>query len=333
MRSLLIGILLSFSCLHYGQIKNLVLEGGGVRGIAYVGAIQALEEFNYIQNIENISGTSVGAITAAFICIGYTSDELKLELSSLKIQQFNDGKGIFVGGINRMNNRYGWYKGEKLTEWVNELIEKKTGVEDLTFGHLKQMSDTSSDYKNLYVSVTNLSKQCSEVISFENYPNMRVADGIRISASIPLYYSAVFIDELGNVYNQPPKDTPVDVMADGGFLANFPIHVFDDFHNSTSTIGLRLDEDDQIEQDSSGNHNLAPYEITDFRDYVGAFYNIIIENLNRSELTEEDWNRTISISTCGVGPKVKKLSNEEIDALIQSGYSATLAHISARPDL
>ncbi len=328
MRSIWIILLTVLTCSKTNaQYKNLVLEGGGVRGIAYVGVVQALEEVNALKEIENISGTSVGAITAAFLCIGYTSSELERELSSLKIQHFNDGKGIFIGGIHRTNKRFGWYRGEKLTAWVNEMIEKKTGVADLTFGELAAMADTNDKFKKLYITATNLTQQCAQTISHINYPDMRIADGIRISASVPLYYAAIFMDKEGNVYQKPPKDKTVDVMVDGGFIANYPIHVFDDRFPLEATLGIRLDESEQIQQDTCGYRTLVPYPIDGFKDYIGAFYNLVIENLNRNELTEDDWKRTISVSTCGIGPKVKKLSNQEVDTLITSGYNSTRKYL------
>lgn len=327
---ILVAISLSFNI--NAQIRNLVLEGGGVRGIAYVGAIQSLEEHELLESVQNISGTSVGAITATLLCVGYSSEELKNELSQLKIQKFNDGRGIFIGGFHRMNQRYGWYRGEKLTKWVDELISAKTGCKDLTFGQLKALSDSSSIYKNLYVSVTNLSSQNAMVISHHNFPNMRVADGVRISASIPFYYSAVFMDHEGKIYQKPPKHINVDVMADGGFLSNYPIHTFDDHFSTGSTIGLRLDEEEQIKEDTSSRSGLVPYEISNFRQYIGAFYNLVIEELNRNDLTQADWERTISISTCGVGPKVKKLSPLEISTLIEAGYASTDLYLRNKVD-
>ncbi len=43
--------------------KNLVFEGGGVRGIAYAGALKVLEERGLLQSVERVGGTSVGAVT------------------------------------------------------------------------------------------------------------------------------------------------------------------------------------------------------------------------------------------------------------------------------
>lgn len=322
-----LSILLSQQIFH-SQIKNLVLEGGGIRGLAYVGAIKALEEKNILSDIENIAGTSVGGLTAALICVGYTSEELEHELTSLKFNKFNDGKGIFIGGSNRMINKYGWYRGESLTSWLNELLYKKTGIEDITFAELQDLSFKNNNYKNLHVTATNLSLQQCQVLSHNTFPNMRIADAVRISASIPLYFTAVFIDSSGNLYNKQPNNIATHVMSDGGFIANYPIHIFDTDYTKDQTIGLRLDSDNQIALNDQSI--IAPYEINNLTDYIGAFYNIVIESLNRVNLTEEDWNRTISISTCNVGPKIKKLKTEEVISLTNSGYLSTINYLDKK---
>jgi hypothetical protein len=43
------------------------------------------------------------------------------------------------------------------------------------------------------------------------------------------------------------------------------------------------------------------------------------ENLNRFMLTEYDWHRTVSISDCNIGPKVKKLSVAQKRLFIEAG--------------
>jgi NTE family protein len=62
--------------------------------------------------------------------------------------------------------------------------------------------------------------------------------------------------------------------------------------------------------------------VGNFKQYMAAFYNIVIENLNRQQLTEEDWKRTVSISDGKVGPRIRKLSKEEINTLIGNGRKA-----------
>lgn len=57
--------------------SNLVFEGAGVRGIAYAGSLKALESRNKIEQIENVGGTSAGAIAALCVALGYNSQELE----------------------------------------------------------------------------------------------------------------------------------------------------------------------------------------------------------------------------------------------------------------
>jgi hypothetical protein len=52
---------------------------------------------------------------------------------------------------------------------------------------------------------------------------------------------------------------------------------------------------------------------------VGSVYYLMKENLNRFILTPFDWERTVSISDCGIGPKVKRLSKEEKALFIKAG--------------
>lgn len=61
------------------QFKNLVFEGGGVKCIAYVGAIELLEQRGILKDIERLGGTSAGAINAVPLGCGYSNSE-RLEI-------------------------------------------------------------------------------------------------------------------------------------------------------------------------------------------------------------------------------------------------------------
>jgi NTE family protein len=301
--------------------SNLVFEGAGVRGIAYVGAVRYLEEKHAIDDIQKIGGTSAGAIVALTIALGYKSDEIEKSVYQTKIQKFNDGKFFFIGGITRLNRNYGWYRGKRFEKWLKEIIKTKTGNGDITFRqmHLK-------GFKDIYVTGTSLSNQRLIVFSYETYPDMKVKDAVRISMSIPLYFEAVIIDSAGHVISKRDAKPHDDLVVDGGFTGNFPITVFDSLTSekriaNDKTLGLRIDSPEQLAFDRTGR-GLAPIPISKFHSYIGAFYNYVIENLNRSQLTEEDWKRTVSISSGDIGPKIRKLSVEEKNRLINNGYEA-----------
>ena len=44
------------------HFRNLVFEGGGVKGIAYVGALEVLDQEGILKDIKRVAGTSAGAM-------------------------------------------------------------------------------------------------------------------------------------------------------------------------------------------------------------------------------------------------------------------------------
>ncbi len=310
---------------HY---ENLVFEGAGIRGIAYSGVIKQLENHGIMPNIKKVGGTSAGAITSLMIALGYNSDEIYDIISTTEFQKFNDGEMMFVGGLSRLKRKYGWYKGDAFIQWLEQIISDKTGNPEITFKELDKQG-----FKQLYVTATCLNKQKLIVFSAESYPDMKVKDAVRISMSVPLYFEAVFIDSDGKTYSKPKKHKNLDIVVDGGIIGNFPIFIFDSTYTDSlnhtirvpdyRTIGVRIDSEAQIESDNT-TRELVPIEINNLNDYLQAFYVLTLENLNRNQLTDEDWNRTISVSSVGIGPKIKKLSAAQKLSLIKSGEDYTL---------
>lgn len=329
-------LLLLFSLLcgqGQSQYKNLVFEGAGIRGLAYAGVIKSFEDRDIIAGIEKVGGTSAGAITACLVSIGYKSEEVYDIISSKKFNQFNHGGGLFVGGMIRMKKHYGWYKSKRFENWIGELIEKKTGNPDITFEELYQQG-----YKDLYLVATCLNKQKMVVLSKETYPKMKVKDGVKISMSIPLYFGANFVDEKGKLHKKKKDRVGTDIMVDGGILGNFPIYIFDDVEESDSsgneireynygTLGIRIDTDEQIEKDKI-DQELVSIDIVDFKSFINSFYVLTIESLNRHQLTDQDWKRTISVSSLGIGPKLKRLSQEQKQNLMYSGEKAVVDYFN-----
>lgn len=313
------------------EIRNLVFEGAGIRGVAFVGALQELNDNHKIDKLEKVGGTSAGAIAALTLTLGYTPKEIEKVIYGTKLQKFNDGSFFFIGGITRLNRNYGWYRGKAFTKWLEQIIVKKTGNSEITFNELHEKG-----FPELYVTGTSLNHQRLIIFSRENYPNMKVKHAVRISVSIPLYFQAVCIDSTGRIkIKRKDWTSDDDLMVDGGFTGNFPITLFDSLSGNNTripnagTVGIRIDGPEQIGYDRDGR-GLAPIRIQSFRNYVGAFYNYVIENLNRQTLTPDDWNRTISISSGTIGPKIRKLSVAEKDELIRNGRTAAQLFITKR---
>jgi NTE family protein len=323
MRKTIITFLFIISCqyLTLAQtkpvIRNLVFEGGGIRGIAYCGSITEMESKQMMQEVEKVGGTSAGAIVAMTVSLGYTGKEIEEIISGTNFKKFNDGRYLFVGGINRTNKYFGWYRGARFEKWLDQVISLKTGNADITFEELKEKG-----FKDLYITGTCLNKQQLVIFSCHTYPKMKIKDAVRISMSVPLYFEAVFIDKDGKVIRRPKQKEGLDVMIDGGLIGNFPIRMFDSMGKTNPfTLGFRIDSDEQIKNDKEGKP-IAALPVGNFSQYLNAFYNMIIENLNRQQLTPGDWDRTVSISDGKIGPRIRKLSPEEIAILIENGKKA-----------
>lgn len=316
--------------LSYAQTvtyHNLVFEGGGIRGIAYSGVIKVLEQEHMLPGIQKVGGTSAGAITALMVALGYSSEEIYHLAEETPFEQFNDGKYWFAGGWSRMRRHYGWYRKQAFERWLGDVISRKTGNADITFAAMQ-----AAGYKSLYVTGTCLNRQQLLVFSRETYPDMKVKDAVSISMSIPLYFEASFIDAQGKVYRDKRMPPGLDIVVDGGLTGNFPIFLFDRIDNTVqpalripdpATLGVRIDEPEQISLDGQQTGTLAPASIRNLNSYIAALYVYTIENLNRNTLTQADWDRTISISSAGIGPRIRKLSESEKQQLISSGAAYT----------
>ncbi len=326
--------------------KNLALEGGGLRGIAYAGAFKALEENGTMPQIENVAGSSAGAIAGLMISIGYHADEIDSILMSLKFQKFNDGKGGLIGKYKRIKRKFGMYKGDKYEIWLKEMLLMKTGNADLTFMQLHQLKLNNKKYKDLYCTGTNISKQRLEVFSYKNTPSFSVATAVRISGGIPLYFTPIVLND--SLQKIEPGDTSsyINYYVDGGMLCNYPISMFDsckhgsmpllcdDLIFNKETIGIKLERKEQIDSFLNNSIEIPAYQPKTINDYFAAFANLLIETMARKYpglLNEK--GRSIYVDYGKVNPKVKKVSTKNRRMLYENGQAGVLQFFETQQKL
>lgn len=208
-----------------------VFSGGGIKGLALIGAYQALEEKGY--KFKRLAGTSAGAVIAAFIAAGYSSRELLKIMDDIEISKLLDSNAIISLPIIkwfRVYYRLGLYKGVALESWVEEKL-KARGI--YTFADLPPHSlrVIASDLSNgrLLVLPDDLEKYG---IAKETFP---VARAIRMSASLPYFFEPVKLRSLEGI----------SFMVDGGVLSNFPMWLFDreNVKKVRPVIGVKLSHD------------------------------------------------------------------------------------------
>ncbi len=331
---------LFFPCICFAQknydYKNLVLEGGGVRGLAYAGVFSVLEEKNILPQIENVGGSSAGAIAGMMVSIGYSAKEIDSLMIELPIQKFNDGKWGIVGKYKRFKNDFGIYKGEAFEKWLQQLVAYKTGNPLLTFDQLHQMHLNNSFYKDFYCTGTNLSKQQLEVFSYFNTPTMPLALAVRISGGVPLYFEPVALDNRLQKIKKNDSTSFVNYYVDGGMLCNYPICMFDTCEDNsinplncnkikfnTQTIGIKLERPQQIDSLNNNSVRIPGYDINKFSEYLSAFSNLLMETLNRKYPgLENERGRTIYVSQGNISSRVKKTKQQDKLLLYNNGVSA-----------
>jgi len=295
------------------------MEGGGIRGIAYAGAIGVLDTFGILKSIENVAGTSAGAIQGMGIAVGYNSSEMKTIMQEVKWEHLNDGSLVFLGGSMRMIQNYGWYPGMALRGWADDILFQKTGIHNLTFFQLDSLKKTHSEMKNLFVIASNLTLQKPIELSFRTYPKMCISDAINASAAIPLYYEPVIINSQGKRMEKNKADSSCYYLVDGGLLANYPYFIFDSLPGKT--LGLMLDRPDQLERSSNGQ---ADFPIRNISDFSEACYNSVLEMQTKRIWTPVMEKNTVRISVGNIGPRIRKMKKEEVEMLVNNGRVATL---------
>lgn len=313
------GFALQLQGQHY---RNLVLEGGGVRGIAFTGALRVLDSFRVLEGIRNVAGTSSGSLQACLLAAGHTVAGVQEQIDQLNVQEFNDGRFSILGGGIRFRKNYGYYRGHSLNEWIGTMLEQATGNANLSFRQLDSLARINPRFRHLYVVVTDLTHQKPWVLSHLNVPNMRIRDAVTASCSIPFYFEPVVVNALGQRLPDASKDSNAIYLTDGGLSANFPYWVFDSMPGPT--LGLTLDRPEVVRQFEYNGSRNTPFRIHTVNDYIESCYNVVIEQQKNSLSPEVLRDHTVAISVGSIKPRIRRMKEAEIAELINNGKAGVM---------
>lgn len=236
---------------------NLVLSGGGIKSISQLGAIKQLIDSGYLtlSEIKSIAGTSAGAIISILLTLGFTVDEIWDFIMKLNIPK------LVEPNILIFLDKMGIESGQKIYDVIEGIIHKKTGIKHINFRQLYEITGI-----NLTVVGSCLTTREAVYFNHLNYPNFKVSMAVRISISIPFFFTPVVIDNL--------------TYIDGGVTDNYPMKLFmDDLEH---TIGILI-------CDEYSTSYIYPDE------YIMAILNLITYNYYRYQIFENSQN-TIKIN-------------------------------------
>ena len=303
---------------------DLVLEGGGVRGIALLGAVLRLYDEGY--RFPRIAGTSAGAIVAALVAAhqraGRDLHELEDVLRRAPLPELvgepvlqrvtgpvGDGVELLLHG--------GMHSTERLAEWV---AAELAAVGVTTFADLRLPPDADSTllpYQrySLVVHASDLTRRVLVRLpwDYDQYDlvadDQRVADAVCASSAIPFYFRP---------FQQRTGSGGVVTWIDGGLLSNFPITVFDrtdDRRPRWPTWGIKLSGTPAPRPDSPVR---TPLGIA-----IGCLRTLMNDDSNRYRLDEEGVNRrTIFVDADDISSMDFSLTQADQDDLFHRGVRA-----------
>lgn len=268
--ALLLFIMLAGEALP--QRVALVLSGGGAKGLAHVGVLKALEEYDI--PIDYIVGTSMGAIVGGLYASGYSPDSIATILSSDKFRRWSTGV---------IEDRYTYYFKQQDAD--ASLLTIKFNYNDVTrkiqprvplnlippyemdFDLLELYAGASAaagyDFNNLFVPFRCVAADISsnECVLMEDG---QLGTAIRASMTYPFYFKPIEVDG--------------KLLFDGGMYNNFPSDVAEEEFMPDVIIGSKAagnygdpGEDDLISQ--MQNMLMIPADFT-----IDSTYGILLEH-------------------------------------------------------
>jgi len=196
------------------KINTLCFSGGGIKALAFIGALEHLLEKNIfaLEDIKTFVGSSAGSMLSFLLNIGWKINEIKAFLLNFNFEKL-------ISEINSLAlfETYGIQDGNKLQLLFIKFLENKFQVKDITFEELYRKT-----HKKIIIIGTNLTKSEEAVFSYKTTPNFSVILALRISSSIPLIFKPVKYEN--------------ELYVDGGIVNNFPLN----HCSKKTTIGLYI---------------------------------------------------------------------------------------------
>jgi NTE family protein len=287
--------------------KKLILNGGGVLGICYIGAMKIVEEKQKIIAIEEFVGVSAGSICCLGLILGNTSDEMKEIIENIELINEKD-----ISILNLFEN-FGINNGDSIIKTIETILTKKGYNSSITLSELYKLTG-----KNFIIVVTNLSKYRAEYLNHETAGDLKVIDAIRMSISIPLYFQSVIFRG--------------DYYVDGALSDNFALNPINLdgrslFYKSTKpceTLVLKILTTPELSETYNRDRIKR---IDDFQTYMCSIFKMTINMSdsirfkNHKQITGDKEHIVFIETTETVDPVDFQLTKENKNKLYKIGYN------------
>jgi NTE family protein len=314
------------------KFADLVLEGGGVKGIGLVGAVTTLADAGW--RFPRIAGTSAGAICAALVAAiqraGKPMSDLDRVMQSIDYGAFMKGDwaeehlGVAAQAAH-LALHMGIYDGDYLVEWLGGALED-IGV--TTFGELKIGDDADAPIPaerryGLVVHTADITRNKLVRLPWDyaeygvEADAAKIVDAVRASMSIPFFFTPVRFHAPAHHDGTSTYAAGQVTWVDGGLLSNFPVEVFDRADGEPGrwpTIGVKLSAVSPTPVIAHDPGNAVSEAIACLRT--------ALDNDARYYVPTEKAKRTIFVDSFGLAATDFHLTTEDQTRLFTSGTQA-----------
>jgi predicted acylesterase/phospholipase RssA len=203
------------------KIKNLVFSGGSSKGFSYLGVIKAFEEYGILDNLEEITGTSIGSLFGFFIVLKFRSSDLINIFIEMDLNWLHN---INSDSVLNLINKYGLDNGSNMEKFISHFLEVRFPTKNpanITFLDIWNYNPIK-----LTMTGTRILQNIIEPELFNHIltPNMPIVKALRITMAIPPLFT--------------PIETDYYHLADGGIVNNYPIDLYDIDDKMDYTLGV-----------------------------------------------------------------------------------------------
>lgn len=295
------------------QYRAIVLEGGGPKGLAYWGLLMGLEKYDILSKIVTFAGSSIGALFALLLCLGYTAKEV----GELIVEKdFRDlapmSKWWCMRGLNVAWNM-GMVDSSVLGDFVRSLMSKKLKRKDvstITFADLKNWTK-----RRLLVTSTNLNRCRVTYFSHDTTPDFPVHLAVTMSMTFP----GVF---------QPIKHDG-DYWMDGGIGDNFPIKEVLKYHSRDRILGVKL-----ITNQETVHSDQTIYDGRKEIDSLAGLCVGIVESMQvareNCDLTPDFWTHTIALRVEDTSMLQTEYTKQDKEKFCKKGLKDTIHFLESK---
>jgi len=300
-----------------------VFSGGGIKGLAFAGALQAAAEAGY-DEWHQLAGTSAGAITAMALALGYDAQGLKTALDNFDFSKIAD-YGV-LGPLEiplNLELLHGATHGKVLSAWIDELLTQAPHPAK-TFGELPPEKLRVVGVDLAHTRMVVFPEDVALYIDKDDRPlrpdEFPIAEAVRISAGFPYFFPPR--TDLRDAQTKKPG-----MLVDGGVASPYPVFLFDTPKPDHPTWGFRLFAGSAPEKPSYTSIGGLLWPI----DMLKAIVDTSTNALDKFE--EQEYHpRTISLPTGDIATLDFALTTEQKQFLYDSGYQAAKAFFAGNPD-